>query len=85
MTASNSYGSTLCGALYMEPSKLKTIFILGVLIVSIAFLGLAWYLHETAVGSDPIGTIAFYILIAVGSICFIFGGVIFLIRHDIDL
>ncbi|HMW91737.1 MAG TPA: hypothetical protein PKN86_18970 [Candidatus Obscuribacter sp.] len=69
----------------MESSKLKTVFVWGVFLVSLAFLGLAYWLHETALGQDPTATIACYVLFAVGCVCFIFGIVIFFIRHDLDI
>lgn len=67
-----------------EDSKLKRLFVIGLFVVSAAFLGLAWWLHENAF-EDPTSKLAFYIVGAVGCVCFMFGIVVYFIRHDIDI
>ena len=68
-----------------EDSPLKRLFVIGLFVVSLTFLGLAWWIHETSFGTDPTATLAFYIVGIVGCICFMFGIVVFFIRSNLDI
>jgi nitrate reductase gamma subunit len=67
-----------------EDTKLKRAFVIGLFVVALAFIGIAWWLHETAF-EDPTSKLAFYVVGAIGCVCFMFGIVAHFIRDDIDI
>ncbi|MBK7749170.1 MAG: hypothetical protein IPP57_23840 [Candidatus Obscuribacter sp.] len=70
----------------MDDEKLKLIFIVIMFLIGVVFLGLAVWLQNVASdGHDPTAMIASYLLLGVGALIFIFGIVIYFIRHDLEV